>query len=395
MARRIVLCLCAGLLLAAPAAGDDIYGRKQNVDARIAALRDRIEHVQSQEHALTAAIADVTTKIRTLEQRVGDVSAQLATVEHDLALHERRLAKLTQLFRLETRRLQFLRREYAAALERLNRRLVGVYEEGDPDTIDVLVSATSFADLLEQFDYVNEIEVQDHRIAEEVRNAKLEVQRSRDRTARVRTVVGAETRAIEVRRNQVRRVREALLASQHALTSSRAQSRENLAIAKAHEQSAASEAAALSAVSAQLAARIQEAQATQSYAPAVHTGVSSSGLIWPVQGPVTSPFGMRWGRLHTGIDIGAPYGAPIHAAAAGVVIDAGWLGGYGNLVVIDHGRGLATAYAHQSQIAVANGQQVSQGQTIGYVGCTGHCFGPHLHFEVRVNGVPVDPLGYL
>ena len=121
---------------------------------------------------------------------------------------------------------------------------------------------------------------------------------------------------------------------------------------------------------------------------------SSSGLIWPVNGPVVSPFGMRWGRLHAGIDIAVPYGTPIHAAASGTVIFAGWMGGYGNFVIIDHGGGLSTAYGHQSSIAVGGGS-VSQGQVIGYVGCTGHCFGPHLHFEVRVNGTPVDPLGYL
>jgi murein DD-endopeptidase MepM/ murein hydrolase activator NlpD len=104
---------------------------------------------------------------------------------------------------------------------------------------------------------------------------------------------------------------------------------------------------------------------------------------------------MRWGRMHEGIDLGAAYGTPIHAAAAGTVIYAGWMEGYGNLVIIDHGGGLATAYGHQSSIAVANGQSVSQGQVIGYVGSTGHSTGPHLHFEVRVNGAPVDPLGYL
>jgi murein DD-endopeptidase MepM/ murein hydrolase activator NlpD len=99
--------------------------------------------------------------------------------------------------------------------------------------------------------------------------------------------------------------------------------------------------------------------------------------------------------MHTGIDIGVPYGTPIHAAAAGTVIYCGWEEGYGNFTVIDHGGNLATAYAHQSSIAVSCGQHVEQGQVIGYVGCTGHCFGPHLHFEVRINGEPVDPLGYL
>jgi murein DD-endopeptidase MepM/ murein hydrolase activator NlpD len=104
---------------------------------------------------------------------------------------------------------------------------------------------------------------------------------------------------------------------------------------------------------------------------------------------------MLWGRMHTGIDIGASYGTAIRAAAAGRVVYSGWMSGYGNLVAIDHGGGVSTAYGHQSSIAVGNGQVVSQGQTVGYVGCTGHCFGPHLHFEVRVNGTPVDPLGYL
>ena len=99
--------------------------------------------------------------------------------------------------------------------------------------------------------------------------------------------------------------------------------------------------------------------------------------------------------MHEGIDIGVGYGTPIHAAAAGTVIYCGWEAGYGNLVVIDHGGNLATAYGHQCSIAVTCGQQVSQGDVIGYVGCTGHCSGPHLHFEVRVNGNPVDPLGYL
>jgi murein DD-endopeptidase MepM/ murein hydrolase activator NlpD len=122
---------------------------------------------------------------------------------------------------------------------------------------------------------------------------------------------------------------------------------------------------------------------------------SAAGFIWPCDGVVVSGFGMRWGRMHEGIDIGCAYGTPNRAAAAGTVIYAGWLGGYGNLVVVDHGNGLATAYAHASSILVSVGQSVAQGQTVSLVGSTGNSSGPHLHFEVRVNGVAVDPLPYL
>lgn len=122
---------------------------------------------------------------------------------------------------------------------------------------------------------------------------------------------------------------------------------------------------------------------------------SAGGFIWPTRGSVTSEFGPRWGSFHKGIDIAAPEGTPIVAAKAGTVVLAGSSGGYGLLVVIDHGGGMATAYAHQSRLAASNGQGVSQGQTIGYVGNTGQSTGNHLHFEVRVNGSAQNPRGYL
>ena len=121
---------------------------------------------------------------------------------------------------------------------------------------------------------------------------------------------------------------------------------------------------------------------------------AGGAMTMPSAGPLTSPFGPRWGRLHAGIDIGSPSGAPIYAAAAGTVSFAGVQGGYGNFVTIDHGMGLTTAYGHQSRIAVTAGQAVAAGQLIGYVGNTGHSTGPHLHFETRLNGTPVDPQGF-
>jgi murein DD-endopeptidase MepM/ murein hydrolase activator NlpD len=128
--------------------------------------------------------------------------------------------------------------------------------------------------------------------------------------------------------------------------------------------------------------------------------VSSAGLIWPVNGPITSPFCevRPWESCHPGIDIGVPSGTPIRAAAAGTVMftqSEASSGGYGNYTCIDHGNGLSTCYAHQESFAVSQGQHVSQGQVIGLTDCTGLCFGPHLHFEVRINGAVTDPMNYL
>jgi murein DD-endopeptidase MepM/ murein hydrolase activator NlpD len=118
-------------------------------------------------------------------------------------------------------------------------------------------------------------------------------------------------------------------------------------------------------------------------------------MIWPVNGPVTSPFGWRWGRMHEGVDIAVPSGTPIRAAKAGVVAIAAPTGGYGNYTCVNHGGGLSTCYAHQSSFAAGVGDSLGEGEVLGYVGCTGSCFGDHLHFEVRVNGSAVDPMGYL
>ena len=129
--------------------------------------------------------------------------------------------------------------------------------------------------------------------------------------------------------------------------------------------------------------------------PRAGSGVSPSGFIWPVQGPVTSGYGPRWGRMHTGIDVAAPSGTPLRAAKAGEVIYAGWLGGYGNTVLLDHGEGVATLYGHQSRIASTEGQILNQGDVLGFVGTTGHSTGNHLHFEIRVDTKPRNPRPYL
>jgi murein DD-endopeptidase MepM/ murein hydrolase activator NlpD len=387
-------CILVGLIVvlaAATPAGADVIEKKHSVDARIAELRAKVEATREREAALQQEIDSVSTRIRGLEQQVGDVSERLAPLERELRLRELKLNRLNALFEVQTDRLSFLRAEYRTAIGRLNRRLVAAYEADVPDGLAFLLTARSFSDVLDGFDYIRTIADSDKRIADEVGTAKREVTAARARTKRARDGVQAQARIVAVRVQQVRALRDELVASKGQLVAARSRKKASLASLSAGERAAAGEIDALQAVSAELAAKIRAAQARSTVA----RSVSAAGFVWPVGAPITSPFGWRWGRMHEGVDLGAEYGTPIVAAAAGTVIYAGWLGGYGNLTVIDHGGGLSTAYGHQSQIVVGVGDQVAQGQVIGYVGSTGHSTGPHLHFEVRVDGQPVDPLGYL
>jgi murein DD-endopeptidase MepM/ murein hydrolase activator NlpD len=191
-----------------------------------------------------------------------------------------------------------------------------------------------------------------------------------------------------------------MVASQSELLAAQREKASALASVSEDRESYLAEADALAAESAALAARIVAAQraaaapsGSTSSAPSAPSG--SGQLGWPVAGPVTSGFGWRWGRMHEGIDIAVGTGTPVHAADAGTVIYAGWMGGYGNLIVIDHGNGLSTAYAHNSSLIVGQGASVGKGFVVALSGNTGNSTGPHVHFEVRVNGSAVDPMGYL
>ena len=392
---RPLLVVAALIAVCATPASGGVAGRKQAIDSRLARVQAKIAWAQERERTLAGQIAEVNGQIRGLAQQVGVVSTELGPLERDLALHKEKLDRLTELFQVQTQRFHFYRREYEALIDRLGNRLVDLYERGEPSALGVVFESKSVTDLIDQAQVVQSLGAQDTSIAAQVGTAKERVKAQREHTKRFRSLVAAELRTIAVRTNQVRALRDRLLASQNQLAAARANKRDALQNVKESKAEFLHEAAGLQAASASLAAQIRSAQSTSSYSAPSDTTPSAAGFIWPVNGPVTSGFGMRWGRMHEGIDIGVGYGTPIHAAAAGRVVYAGWMSGYGNLVAIDHGGGISTAYGHQSSLAVSVGQIVAQGETIGYVGCTGHCFGPHLHFEVRINGAPVDPLGYL
>ncbi|MBA2361594.1 MAG: peptidoglycan DD-metalloendopeptidase family protein [Actinobacteria bacterium] len=393
MARRLVCSLVFLLLVAAPASGG-LYDRKQELDQRAAELRAKADQARARESSLSAEIASVSKQIQSLEAEVGDVSTRLVSLEEDLALHRRKLDAVKELFAIQSERLDFLRGQYDVAERRLAARLVAVYEGEDPSTLDVVLEAQSFSEALDQVDYLDSIAKQDRQVVHHVAGARDHMKVLKTRTGKTKARVAAVTRVVQIRADQQRAARDRLLASQQGLSAARSAKREGLSDAHEAAEQYEGKAEELLKVSAQLAARINSAQAVTYSSSSSDSSPSSSGMVWPVGGPVVSGFGWRWGRMHEGIDIAAGYGTPIRATASGTVIYAGWMGGYGNLIIIDHGGGLATAYAHQSSFAIGGGP-VSQGQTIGYIGCTGHCFGPHVHFEVRLNGGAVDPLGYL
>jgi murein DD-endopeptidase MepM/ murein hydrolase activator NlpD len=389
----LVLGLALALVFAASASGQDPETEKAQVDQRIADLQAEIAAAKQDEGVLTTQLGAVVTELRSAQSAVDQAQGSLELLEAELATEQDRLERLTVLLREQTRRLQRLQQEYRHAVAILEARVRAIYMAQPPDALSVLVSATTFSELIDSYEFANRIGLQDQRIASRVEKAKLLAAEKRRATEHTQRLTAATVSVIAARTDEARSVRNELAASRDTLAAARTLKQSALRSTRETREEYLEEVEALAAQSASLAAAIRDAQAG---AGSTGTGApSASGFIWPVNGTVVSGYGMRWGRLHEGIDIAASTGTPIWSAAAGTVIHAGWLGGYGNLVVVDHGNGLATAYAHASAILVAVGQQVAQGETVALIGSTGNSSGPHLHFEVRVNGVAVDPLLYL
>jgi murein DD-endopeptidase MepM/ murein hydrolase activator NlpD len=255
-----------------------------------------------------------------------------------------------------------------------------------------VLEADGFADLLERTEFLQRTSDQDARIISRVRVAKAETQATAERLDRLEKRAEEVARAIEAEVAQVAAVKGQLVDRRDSYAQARAGKSQLLANTRADRHALEEHVASLEREQAAVLARLRGPAASGLAGP-IRQG--SGQLIWPANGSISSPFGMRWGRLHAGIDMPLGEGTPLRAADGGSVAIAGWVGGYGNYTCIQHGGSLSTCYGHQSSISVSVGQSVSQGQVIGYSGNTGNSTGPHLHFEVRVNGSPVDPLGYL
>lgn len=395
MGRRLLAsaALAAALVVATSASAQTPESEKADVDARIAALQAEIAASKAEEGVLTTQLSTVVAELSSAQAAVDTAQRAVSSLEAELVSAQAQLELLTERLARQTRRLEQLRREHAKAVAVLEARVREAYIDEPPDLLAFLVSASTFDEIIDTVELVSRIGAQDRRIATQVQVAKARAAAERSATEHTRRLQEATVSVIGARTEEARVARDRLAGDRDRLATVRSLKASALAGARSTREEYLREVDALAAESAALAARIQEAQrgagSTGSGQP------SAAGFIWPCDGVVVSGFGMRWGRMHEGIDIGCSFGTPNRAAASGTVIYAGWLGGYGNLVVVDHGNGLSTAYAHASTIVVAVGQSVSQGETVSLVGSTGNSSGPHLHFEVRVNGSAVDPLGYL
>jgi murein DD-endopeptidase MepM/ murein hydrolase activator NlpD len=387
--------LATVLLVAAPAAGDP-GERKREVDAELGDLRERAERQGERVGILTEELSAFTGRVRELEGAISAQQARLSVLEARLAEARSRLDELDRRIADQTLRLERLRRTYAVALQRLEERVRAIYVADEPDILSFALGSSSFTDLLDNMELLGRIGRQDEQIVRRVAGTRDALATTRRATRAARTEAAAVTARISSSAAEQRAVVGRLAATRDSLTVAQADRRSAIASIRADHEQVLREIETLERESATLAAAIQ---AAQSAAGSTSTGrvtvVGNGTLAWPVSGPVTSGFGPRWGRMHEGIDIAVPTGTPVGAAAAGTIIYAGWLGGYGNLVVVDHGGGLSTAYAHNSSFTVGVGSPVERGTVVAYSGNTGASSGPHVHFEVRVNGAATDPLGYL
>ena len=388
----VVLLAVALLVRVGPAAGDP-GTEKARVDSELGSLRGKAADAEQRAGVLTDELSAVAGRVRELQASVDAQQGRLAVLEGTLASARVRLSSLDRTISVQTRRLNRLRGEYEVALTRLESRVRELYMTDGPDMLSFVLGTSSFTDLLDNLDLLGRIGRQDERIAARVKSARNGVADARKRTRVARAQAARLEAAAASATAEQRSVVTRLVTSRDALVAAREAKSTTLASIQADRESVLEEIQALEQQSAELAATIRAAQ--QAGEPDVVPPTGNGLLAWPVSGPVTSGFGPRWGRMHEGIDIAVGLGTPVRAAAAGTVIYAGWLGGYGNLVVVDHGGGLSTAYAHNTSFATSVGQSVAAGEVVSHSGSTGNSSGPHVHFEVRVNGSAVDPLGYL
>jgi murein DD-endopeptidase MepM/ murein hydrolase activator NlpD len=381
----IALALAAYLLLPLP-------GRSEPLTQQIEKKRGAIQQKQRVEGVLTTTITRLGTRIDGLQGEINATQKRLGRAQQGLDAKRTELLRVRDRLEVARDRLERLRSRLALSRKVLAARLVAIYKSDQPDALSVVLDAQGFGDLLERAEFLDRISSQDREITDQVRGLRDGAHRQASELNQLEDRVQTAAEQILRARDEIASTKDQLVSSQGALVDARGHRRAVLANVRDSRQHLEGDLAALERQQARVQAQLSGAGKT-AFAGPIKQG--SGQLIWPVDGPVVSPFGMRWGRLHAGVDIAVPAGTPIRAADSGRVVLMGWVDGYGNYTCVQHTASLSTCYGHQSRFGTSNGAAVSQGQVIGYVGCTGHCFGDHLHFETRINGTPTDPMAYL
>ena len=384
----IVACTVGAALV--PAAGAQSVSSMQS---QIQSAQSKLSQKQAKASSLSTTISGLSARIDGLQGGITRLRTREAEVQLRLDNAVTELRSIQSRHRTAAADLARLKARLAKSRHILARRLVELYQSDRPDQITVVLHSDGFAQLIEDKEFLGRIGSQDRLIVTTVKRNKASTQTLTQKLAGMEKERQAVAATILQSRNEVDSVRSRLEARQQKWADAR--SARQQALDTVHQQTKHLKEridvlqSDINAVSGQL----------QSSNSNVAGPVNSTPgrFIWPVNGPITSPFCERraWEACHPGIDIGVPSGTAIHAAGTGVVQIAGWEGGYGNYTCIGHGGGVSTCYGHQSQIEVSVGQHVTKGQVIGLSGCTGLCFGAHLHFEVRVNGAVTNPVSWL
>jgi murein DD-endopeptidase MepM/ murein hydrolase activator NlpD len=377
----IALGLCAYLVLPMP-------GRSAPLSDRIQEKQHEVESAKQKEGVLTTTIQRFSARIDGLQGEIQATQERLDRAQSSLDRQKNALLEVRNRLEGARDRLARLRSELATARRLLAARLVEIYKSDTPDALTVVLESDGFGDLLERAEFLERISDQDREITDRVTGLRDQAQEQAVQLAKLEQREQLAAERILQERDQIASAQNQLLSSRDQLASARSDKQGVLSQVRSQKQDAMEDLASLQAEQARVAGALQGSPGP------IKQG--SGQLIWPVNGPVTGVFGeVRPGHLHSGIDIAVPEGTPIRAADSGRVALMGYVGGYGNYTCVQHTASMSTCYGHQSSFATSNGASVSQGQVIGYSGNTGNSTGPHLHFEVRINGSPVDPMGYL
>ncbi|MDQ3757645.1 MAG: peptidoglycan DD-metalloendopeptidase family protein [Actinomycetota bacterium] len=362
------------LAAAAPAGADtlsDAKRKREEARARRAQLAAKINALEASDEELDRAVKTLDKQVLAQQasadaarQAVQAAVAAVSQADAELGATEQQIGKL-----------------HKAVVD----RAVAAYVRPQDDSLTGMIASKDLNEASRRSSLLSEVANRNSEVIDQLRAAREDLAEKQAKAQKARDVAAERRKAVLARLSDLQKA--------HA-----EKSRLNAAL-DARIAEYQREADQVAQTESGLTALIQQRQAARASRSAVDPGtdgrVSGAGLIWPVRGPVTSGFGYRWGRMHQGIDIGAGTGTPIRAAKGGEVIFAGSMGGYGNCIIVDHGGGFTTLYAHQSRLGASDGQSVSQGQVIGFVGSTGHSTGPHLHFETRVGGAARNPRNYL